>query len=84
VSAAAIATAFGLGFVRASSALRYCGPQRYSQHTHRAAPEYLSSHRFRHQLQALGGMTPNTRLISLRPSTGDFPRNRGSMEDRHG
>ena len=87
VSAAAIATAFGLGFVPLQQ-VRY-DIVVFKEYLNEALVEQLlntlSSHRFRAQLQALGGYdTQHTADIvaTLEPAT--LPRNRGSMGDRHG
>jgi len=87
VSAAAIATAFGLGFVPLQQ-VRYDIVIR-KEYLHDALVEQLlntlSSHRFRAQLQALGGYdTQHTATIVATLEPESTARNRGGMGDRHG
>jgi hypothetical protein len=87
VSAAAIATAFGLGFVPLQQ-VRY-DIAILKEYLHDALVEQLlntlSSHRLRAQLQALGGYDTQytAKIVAiLEPAT--LPRNRDSMGDSHG
>jgi molybdate-binding protein len=87
VSAAAIATAFGLGFVPLQQ-VRY-DIVILKEYLHDALVEQLlntlSSHRFRTQLRALGGYdTQHTADIVATLEPEALPRHRGSMADRHG
>jgi len=87
MSAAAIARAFGLGFVPLQQ-VRY-DIVVLKEYLHDALVEQLlntlSSHRFRAQLQALGGYdTQHTADIVATLEPGTLPRNRGSTGDRHG
>jgi molybdate-binding protein len=87
VSAAAIATAFGLGFVPLQQ-VRY-DIVILKEYLHDTLIEQLlntlSSHRFRAKLHALGGYdTQHTADIVATLEPGTLPRNRGSMGDRQG
>jgi molybdate-binding protein len=87
VSAAAIATAFGLGFVPLQQ-VRY-DIVILKEYLHNALVEQLlntlNSRRFRAQLQALGGYdTQHTADIVATLEPEPTPRNRGSMGDSHG
>ena len=87
VSAAAIATAFGLGFVPLQQ-VRY-DIVILKEYLHEALVEQLlntlSSQRFRAQLHELGGYdTQHTANIVATLEPGTLPGNRGSMGDRHG
>jgi molybdate-binding protein/DNA-binding XRE family transcriptional regulator len=87
VSAAAIATAFGLGFVPLQQ-VRY-DIVILKAYLHDPLVEQLlntlSSHRFRAQLQALGGYdTQHTADIVATLEPGALPGKRGRMGDRHG
>jgi putative molybdopterin biosynthesis protein len=87
VSAAAIATAFGLSFVPLQQ-VRY-DIVILKEYLHDALVEQLldtlSAHRFRAQLQALGGYdTQHTANIVATLEPGTLTGNRGSVGDRHG
>jgi molybdate-binding protein len=87
VSVAAIATAFGLGFVPLQQ-VRY-DIVILKEYLHDALVEQLlntlSSQRFRAQLQALGGYdTQYTADIVATLEPGTLTGNRGSVGDRHG
>jgi hypothetical protein len=87
VSAAAIATAFGLGFVPLQQ-VRYDIVVR-KEYFHDALVEQLLntliSHRFRAQLQALGGYdTQHTADIVAILEPGSATHNSGDRRDRHG
>jgi molybdate-binding protein/DNA-binding XRE family transcriptional regulator len=87
VSAAAIATAFGLGFVPLQQ-VRY-DIVILQEYFHDALVEQLlntlNSHRFRAQLQALGGYdTQHTADIVATLEPGSATRDGGERSDRHG
>jgi molybdate-binding protein len=87
MSAAAIARAFGLGFVPLQQ-VRY-DIVVLKEYLHDALVEQLlntlSSHRFRAQLNALGGYdTQHTADVVATLEPGSAPLNRAGRKDRHG